>query len=527
MKITLNKMIMILGSVLLIGILAWQITVRWDDIIGSEDDDLESLSETDTTDMNSKTSDVNKHKAMDKTASSGQTKTKVTKPKTKLKLKEFKLTKKSQALLGLRTEEASVRKDTITLHFTGKLDYNQDTLSYITPKQKGIVRNIYKYVGDSVGRGQNLLRSESIQLGKAQQDYLNSKALMKEAEKNYRRAEYLYQKRIISETDYLKAQSTYRVHRNHVLSGENELKLLGYTDSYLLESYNSISPFIELQSPINGRIIERYANLGEMITPMKPAYKIADLSDLWLFLDVYEKDFRYLRVGQRVAFTPVSYPEKKFYGTIDYLNSEVMGKSRTIRVRALVKNKDWKLLPNMYVKGKVEISSNEMKLTIPSSAVLDSGIRKIIFVQKGKNKLQPRLVMLGRRINDYRVVYKVDLPKQIKMVRFEKDILKMLKKMSKNEKTYAEDIKYLLKYYLIDNNRKLYILKNGLNKEEKIRIADILRFVQYIKLKGVDEGESVVVSPNFLLDSESQFRSYIKEIEEGMGSSAPAPRHQH
>ncbi|GMT49345.1 MAG: hypothetical protein IEMM0008_0884 [bacterium] len=524
MKVTRKNMILIIGTVLLIGISAWQVTVHWDDIIGSEDDDLELLSGTDTEGMTSKTPHTNKHKnmSMDKTDSPGQAKR--AKPKIILKLKEFTLAQKSQTLSGLRTEKVSVRKDTITLHFTGKLDYNQDTLSYITPRQRGIVRNIYKYVGDSVGPGENLLRSESTQLGKAQQDYLNSKALMKEAEKNYRRAEYLYQKRIISEIEYLKAQSDYRVHKNNVLSWENELRLLGYTDSYLLESYNSIDPFIELKSPINGRIIERYANLGEMITPMKSAYKIADLSNLWLFLDVYEKDFRYLRIGQKVAFTPTSYPERKFYGTIDYLNSEVMGKSRTIRVRALVQNKDWRLLPNMYVRVRLKISSNKMELMVPSSAVIDSGTRKIIFVHKGKDKFQPRLVTLGRRINDYRVVYKVDLPKQIGMARFEKDILK---KISSKKISEDENKKYLLKYYLKDSNRKLYTLKKDLQKEERIKIANILRSVKYIKLEGVEEGEFVVVSANFLLDSESQLKRYIEEVEEGMKSSASAPKHHH
>ncbi len=526
MKITLNKMIMIVGSVLLIGVLAWQVTVRWDDIIGSEDDDLESLSEAATEDMTSKTPHTNKHKnmSMDKTDSSGQAKTKIAKPKTILKLKGFTLAQKSQKLMGLRTEKVGFRKDSITLDFTGKLDYNQDTLSYITPKQKGIVANVYKYVGDSVDRGESLLRSESTQLGKAQQDYLNSKALMKEAGKNYRRAKNLYQRRIISEIEYLKTQSIYRVHKNHVLSGENELRLLGYTDSYLLESYNSINPFIELQSPINGRIIERYANQGEMITPMKAAYKIADLSNLWLFLDVYEKDFRYLRIGQRVTFTPTSYPERKFYGRIDYLNSEVMGKSRTIKVRASVENKKWELLPNMYVRVKIEISSNEMQLMVPSSAVIDSGTRRIVFVHKGKNKLEPRLVTLGKRINDYRVVHKVDLPKQIGMIRFEKNVLK---KISDKEISKDENKKYLLKYYIKDSNRKLYTLKKDLQKEEKIGIANILRSVQYIKFEGVIEGESVVVSANFLLDSESQFRGYIKEMVEGMKSSAPTSLHKH
>ncbi|MDH4128698.1 MAG: efflux RND transporter periplasmic adaptor subunit [Spirochaetota bacterium] len=328
-------------------------------------------------------------------------------PKTKFKGKTFKLSSKSSSLLGMRTEKVIVEEEKFSLHFTGKLAYNQDTLSLITTKQNGIVRDIYKTIGDLVGTGENLLRVESTQLGKAQQDYLNSLALLREAEKNFNRVNVLYQKRIISENEYLKEMSNYRVHKNHVLSAENELRLLGFTDLYQL-SFRTINSFIELRSPLNGTIIERYANLGEMISPNKPAYKIADLSTLWLFMDIYEKDFRFINLGQKVLFTPVSYQDKEFYGTIDYLNSEVTGNSRTIKVRAIVKNNDRKrlLLPNMYVKGRIEVSTGKKVTLIPVSALIDAGNRQYVFVEKKKNKLEPREVNVdtGRIINNYYIV---------------------------------------------------------------------------------------------------------------------------
>ena len=372
--------------------------------------------------------------------------TKPTKPSQTPKIKSFSISKHSQNIMGLRTEKVRSGRAETLLDFTGKLAYNRDTLSYITTKQSGIVKRIYKTIGDHVGTGDSLLRIESNQLGKAQQNYLNSKALYREARRNYQRAQTLYEKRIISENQYLKERSNYRVHHHHVQNAISELKVLGFEDIHRLASSHSINPNISLVSPLSGRIIERYANLGEMVTPAKPAYKIANLASLWLYLDVYEKDFRHFKAGQKLHFTPVSYPDKDFHATVDYLNSEVTGASRTIKVRAVVSNASGHLLPNMFVRAKLKVLVGEKRLMLPSSALIYTGKRYIVFVSPGKGKFIPRVVRPGQQIGDYTIVH-----------------------------------------------------------------------------SGVQEGESVVVSANFLLDSEAQGKGYFREP----GESSTIGSHKH
>ncbi len=418
-----SKIIIMLSSVLILAVSTYIVINYWDNIqdLFEGQSDLPKVSN-----QNNKNTS---NKAMTGNKSQPERKNKVI-------LRPFTVQKKVAEIIGLKTAMVKQRSDNVKLNFTGKLAYNKDTLSFVTSKQQGIVREVYKTIGESVTKGEKLLRMESYQLGKAQQDYLNSLALLHEAEKNFHRVKILYYKRIISEDKYLKEIANHRIHQNHVLNAENELNLLGYIDIDELRVTKRINPYVTMESPVTGIIIDRFANVGQMITPMKPSYKVADLSSLWLFMDIFEKDFRNFHKNKIVYFKPVSYPEQTFTGYIDYLNSEVTGASRTIKIRAVVENPYGRLLPNMYVKGWVDIKSFEKRLMVPSSAVIDTGKRQIVFVSIGKDKYEPRIITLGNRIGDYEVVY-----------------------------------------------------------------------------TGLKENESVVVSANFLLDSESQARGYIRDLQ--------------
>src|SRR5262249_17217121 len=124
-----------------------------------------------------------------------------------------------------------------------------------------------------------------------------------------------------------------------------------------------------------------------------------DLSVVWVWAEFYESELSMLGVDQKFAITTKSYPGEKFDGTISVINPFLDEIKRTARVRIDIPNPDFKLRPGMYVNAELEMDMGEA-LTVPVSAVMPTGTRTIVFVDKGEGKLEPRIVQLGAKYGD-------------------------------------------------------------------------------------------------------------------------------
>jgi RND family efflux transporter MFP subunit len=153
-------------------------------------------------------------------------------------------------------------------------------------------------------------------------------------------------------------------------------------------------------SPINGFVLKKEAAQGMKVMPDKELYTITDLSTVWVNADIYENELANVRVGQRATIALSYFPGQNFSGKVTWIAPVLEEKTRTTKVRLEFANRDFKLKPEMYANVEIEVDGGK-KLAIPDEAVLDSGIRKIVFIDKGEGRYAPAEVKIGSKFDGY------------------------------------------------------------------------------------------------------------------------------
>jgi Cu(I)/Ag(I) efflux system membrane fusion protein len=168
-----------------------------------------------------------------------------------------------------------------------------------------------------------------------------------------------------------------------------------------IEKGRNIPIAIEWTSPRDGIVLERNVTQGMRAQPGETLFRIADHRVVWAIIDVAERDLGTIAVGQRVVVRARSFPGREFSGKINVIYPQINKETRTARVRVELANPDLLLIHDMYVDAEIETGSAESVLAIPESAVLDSGSRQAVLMDKGEGRFEPREVKLGHRGEDY------------------------------------------------------------------------------------------------------------------------------
>jgi membrane fusion protein, copper/silver efflux system len=168
-----------------------------------------------------------------------------------------------------------------------------------------------------------------------------------------------------------------------------------------IEKGRNVPIGIEWTSPRDGIVLERNVTEGMRAQPGDVLFRIADHSVLWAIVDVSERDLGAVAIGQRVVVRARSFPGREFAGKINVIYPQINKETRTARVRVELSNPDLQLIHDMYVDAEIETGSGESVLAIPESAVLDSGSRQAVLVDKGEGRFEPREVKLGHRGEGY------------------------------------------------------------------------------------------------------------------------------
>jgi Cu(I)/Ag(I) efflux system membrane fusion protein len=260
----------------------------------------------------------------------------------------------------------------------GRVEYDERRLSEVTLKIAGWIQDLFvDYTGKRVEKGQPLLTLYSPDLVSAQEEYLLA----------LRTLERLKDSRVPRALE--SAESLVKVSRNRLLLWDlMPVQIRALAESGKPELYQSI------YSPISGFVIEKMALKGHRVEPGMPLFKIADLSTLWVHADIYEYELPLIREGQEATITLAYYPGAVWRGTIDYIYPYLETESRTNKVHFVVPNPDQKLKPGMYANMELRVDLGE-RLVVPESAVLHSGVRKLVFIDRGEGRLEPREVSLG------------------------------------------------------------------------------------------------------------------------------------
>jgi Cu(I)/Ag(I) efflux system membrane fusion protein len=284
--------------------------------------------------------------------------------------------------IGVRTETAAVRVLSRTIRAVGVLQANERSLYSVSPRLEGWIERLHvNATGQPVRRGQPLMEIYSPDLVATQEEYLiawrGTQSLRDAAPEIRRSMEVL-------------ADSALQRLRNWEIS-EAEIQQL--------RREGRPRQTMVLRSPASGVVLEKAAFQGMRFMPGEMLYRIADLSTVWLIADVYEQDLTQLRVGAPVKVHMTAYPGREFAGTVSFVYPTVAQDTRTARARVELANPDGLLKPEMYAEARIESAAGggEARLSIPDSAVIDSGTRRVVLVQRDEGRFEPREVRLGHR----------------------------------------------------------------------------------------------------------------------------------
>jgi len=164
-----------------------------------------------------------------------------------------------------------------------------------------------------------------------------------------------------------------------------------------IEKGRNVPIGIEWTSPRDGIVLERNVTEGMRAQPGDVLFRIADHRMVWAIVDVAERDLGSVAVGQRAIVRARSFPGREFAGKINVIYPQITKETRTARVRVELPNPEALLIHDMYVDAEIETGSAQSVLAIPESAVLDSGSRQAVLVDKGEGRFEPREVKLGHR----------------------------------------------------------------------------------------------------------------------------------
>ena len=287
--------------------------------------------------------------------------------------------------LGVRTEAVSERDLKRTVRAVGTLQADERRLFTVAPKFEGWIQKLYvNTTGAPVQRGQALMDVYSPDLITTQQEYLiASKGLQ-----SLRDAPGEVQ----ASMRELMESSLQRL-RNWDISVE-ELQRL--------QQEGKPRQFLTLRSRVSGVVLEKPSIEGKRFMAGDALYQIADLSTIWLLADVFEQDLNLIHPGQTVKIKVDAYPDKAFEGKITFIYPTVTPETRTAKVRVELPNPSGALKPSMYARLELAAGHGGPKaLTVPDSALLDTGTRQLVLIRRGEGAFEPRVVKTGMRADGY------------------------------------------------------------------------------------------------------------------------------
>ncbi len=291
------------------------------------------------------------------------------------------------------------------LETTGQVDYEQSLRAHVSPRIPGRVINVQANLGDEVSRGNTLVTIDSVELGEAKAQYLAARSRESVTRETYEREQKLYEDRITSQREVLDAKAEFLEAEAIRQSARETLRLFGLSGGQIdgLEAGDLRASSLPVRAPISGRIVERHVTIGELVSPSDNLFTIADLSNVWIWIDVFERDLAKVHEGDEVEVRVDAYPDRVFAGEVSYLSPDVATETRTVRARIDAANPARLLRPGMFASVRLSDPHTDgtESLVVPSAAVVRAEGREIAFVPLGNGRFDARPVEVGRREGEW------------------------------------------------------------------------------------------------------------------------------
>lgn len=322
--------------------------------------------------------------------------------------------------MGIRTVAVMRKPITKTIRTFGNITYDETRRVSVNTKINGWIERLHvNFEGEQIKRGQPLFDIYSPEMVTAQEEYLLA----------------LKQKRNLESSPFERVRDS----AERLLAASR--KRLQYWDMSALqisrlETTGTVRKAITVFSPAAGVVIKKNALEGQYVKVGENLYEIADLSTVWVDVDIYEYELPYVSKGMPARMELTYIPGKRFQGEVLYIYPYLSRETRTARLRLAFPNPDLQLKPDMYANIRLEAELPGPNIVIPQETVIDTGVRQVVFVSRGKGRFEPRQVKIGVEVNGH----------------------------------------------------------------------------QYQVLKGLTEGEEIVLSAQFMLDSESRLREAVQKM---------------
>lgn len=290
-------------------------------------------------------------------------------------------------------------KLTRTLRLTGSVEYNAFETTPVVSQVGGPVTRILVVPGDHVKQGQPMLEVSSPDYSQLLDTYLKAADASRLADRNYSRAQDLYQHQALAERDLQQAESDRNQARADLNAAEQGLKILGVKDPANL-SKGPATANIPVLAPISGEVVERQVSPGQVLQAgQTQAFTISNMATVWVVANVYQADLAYVHTGDNVVVQTDAYPDT-FHGKISYISPALDPNTRTLQARVVVDNKGEKLKRDMYCTVIVTAGTVNNAIAVPDAAVLrDDENLPFVYVESGTNQFGRRSVRIGESTN--------------------------------------------------------------------------------------------------------------------------------
>ena len=295
---------------------------------------------------------------------------------------QFKLTENAMALANVQTSVVgNGNKSDTAVKLSGKIVENEESnavqVSYFSGR---IERLNVSFTGEKIRKGQLLATIYSPELYAAQQELITAASLKESQPALYKAV-------------------------------KNKLKLWKLSENQInkIETSGKVLENFPVYATVSGTVSEKLVEQGDYIKQGQPLLKIAKLNTVWANFDVYENQIDLFKKGQEVSITTNAYPDKEFNGKVSFIDPVLDTRTRTVKLRVVLNNANDAFKPGMFVEGKIKgvSSTKEQLLSIPSTAVLWTGERSVVYLKTNPDEpvFEMREVKLGNTIGEnYEVI---------------------------------------------------------------------------------------------------------------------------
>jgi Cu(I)/Ag(I) efflux system membrane fusion protein len=273
---------------------------------------------------------------------------------------------------GVRSEQVERRVLNVPVRAPATIELDERRVSIVSFRFEGFIESVENVTtGQHVHKGQPLMRVYSPALASAAAEYVS----------------------------VFGAKAASGITSQGVKGARRRLENLGMSEQAIseIERTGEMSLSVPWLAPQDGEVLERTAVNGMRAAPGAVLFRIADHQTVWVVADIAERDLGLIAIGQKVSVRPRAYPDRSFTGEVALIYPHMNAQTRTARIRIELPNPDGLLRPDMYADVEIATGSDKPVLTVSASAVIDSGHRQLVLLDKGDGRFEPRAVKLGRR----------------------------------------------------------------------------------------------------------------------------------